>query len=153
MCVGIPETRDVQERSETEQEAIMNKREALAQVPLFASLSPKHVERLAKQTLDYRYEPGRTFITQGEDGETLFVLLEGRARIVRNKRTVARVGPGGFVGEISVLRGRPRTASAITEAETRCIVLHREALRKLLADEPKAAWAMLGELAGRVRGD
>jgi CRP-like cAMP-binding protein len=131
----------------------MNKREALAQVPLFASLSPKHIKRLAKETLDYRYEPGQTFITQGDDGETLFVVLEGRVRIARNKRTVARVGPGGFLGEISVLQGRPRTASAIAEADTRCIVLHRDALRKLLADEPKAAWTMLGELAGRIRGD
>jgi CRP-like cAMP-binding protein len=131
----------------------MNKREALAQVPLFASMSPRHLKRLAKQTLEYRYDAGQTFITQGEEGETLFVLLEGRARIVRNRRTVARVGPGGFVGEVSVLRGRPRTASVIAEADTRCIVLHRDALRRLLAEEPKAAWAMLGELAGRLRGD
>jgi CRP/FNR family cyclic AMP-dependent transcriptional regulator len=131
----------------------MNKREALANVPLFAGMSSKHLKRLAERTLDYRYEPGKTFITQGEDGETLFVLLEGKAKIVRNNRTVARVGPGGFVGEISVLKGRPRTASVVAEEKTRCIVLHRDALRRLLADEPKAAWAMLGELAGRIRGD
>jgi CRP-like cAMP-binding protein len=116
-------------------------------------MSSKHLKRLAERTLDYRYEPGKTFITQGEDGETLFVLLEGKAKIVRNNRTVARVGPGGFVGEISVLKGRPRTASVVAEEKTRCIVLHRDALRRLLADEPKAAWAMLGELAGRIRGD
>jgi CRP/FNR family transcriptional regulator, cyclic AMP receptor protein len=131
----------------------MKRSEALAQVPLFSSLSPKHLRQLAKQTLDYRYEPGHVLITQGEEGETLFVVLEGEAKIVRNNRTVARVGPGGFVGEIAVLRGRARSANVVAVDEVRCLVLHRETLRKLLADEPKAAWAMLGELAGRIRGD
>ena len=131
----------------------MDRTEALAQVPLFAGLSGKALRRLAKGTLEYRYDPGQAFIQQGEEGETLFVILEGRAKIVRNNRTVARVGPGGFVGEVAVLRGRPRSASVVAEDDVSCIVLHRVTLKKLLADQPKAAWAMLGELAGRMKGD
>ena len=131
----------------------MDRTEALAQVPLFSALSKKHLKRLAKKTLDYRYESGHMLIQQGEEGETLFVLLEGRAKIVRNSRTVAHVGPGGFVGEIAVLKGRARSANVVVEEDVRCLVLHRATLRKLLAEEPKAAWAMLGELAGRIKGD
>ena len=103
--------------------------------------------------MKYRYTPGAELIGQGSAGETLFVLLEGRAKVVKNGRTRRRVGPGDFVGEISVLNDRPRTASIIAENEVRCLVLHREALRKLLAQEPKAAWTMLGTLAARISGD
>jgi CRP-like cAMP-binding protein len=132
----------------------MKRTDALDQVPLFAGLRPKTRRRLAREAaLTYRYEPGAELIRQGEEGETLFVLLDGRAKVVKNGRTVRRVGPGDFVGEISVLNDRPRSASVVAEDEVRSLVLHREALEKLLAKEPKAAWAMLGTLAARISGD
>ena len=127
--------------------------EALARIPLFPSLSKRDLGRIRKGMLDYHYPAGRTIVREGDRGETLFVVLVGNARVVRGGRTLARLGPGDFFGEIAVLDKRPRTASVIADSEVRCLVLHREELRKVLADQPRAAWNMLAELAGRVRGD
>lgn len=127
--------------------------EVLANVPLFSTLSKRHLRRIVKGTLDYHYRAGRALLQEGAEGETLFVILEGTARVIRRGRTVARIGPGDFFGEIAVLNKRARTATVVADSPTRCLVLHREELRRILADEPRAAWVMLGTLASRIRGD
>ncbi len=126
--------------------------DALARIPLFSGLSKRHLRRILKATSDYDYKEGHTIVRQGDEGEALFVVLEGRARVVRSGRTVVRLGPGDFFGEIAVLNKRPRTASVVADSPLRCLVLHRDELRKILADEPRAAWAMLGALAARRGG-
>jgi CRP-like cAMP-binding protein len=132
---------------------MVDRYEALAEVPMFAFLPKRHLRRIARQMLDYEFEAGRTIVRQGENGETLFVLLEGRARVVRGGRAVARLRPGDFFGELAVLDDRPRTASVVADSPVRCVVLHRDELRKILAEEPRAAWALLRAMAGRLRGD
>jgi CRP-like cAMP-binding protein len=131
----------------------MDRLEALGRVPLFRGLSQRQRRRILKGTLDYRFGPGKELVREGEHGETLFVILEGAARVVRRGRTVARLRAGDFLGEVAVLDGRPRTASVVADPEARCLVLHRDELREVLAEEPRIAWAMLGALAGRLRGD
>jgi CRP-like cAMP-binding protein len=126
---------------------------SLSKVPLFRTLSQRQVRRILKGTLDYRYDAGKELVRLGEDGETLFVILEGRARVVRNRRTVARLRAGDFFGEIAVLDRRPRSASVVADTDVRCVVLHRDDLRKILAEEPRIAWSLLGTLASRVRGN
>lgn len=127
--------------------------EMFSRVPLFRALSQRQIRRILKGTLDYGYEPGTELVREREDGETLFVILDGTARVVRGRRTIARLGAGDFFGEVSVLDGRPRTASVVAETGLRCVVLHRDDLKAILAEEPRIAWTLLGTLAGRIRGD
>lgn len=127
--------------------------DTIARVPLFSALSKRHLRRILRGMLPYDYEEGHTIVRQGDPGETLFVLLEGTARVVRSGRTLARLHSGDFFGEIAVFDKRPRTASVIAVSPVGCLVLHREDLRKMLADEPRASWILLGVLAGRLRGD
>lgn len=124
-----------------------------SKVPLFSALSQRQVRRILKGTLDYRYEPKKELVREGDDGETLFVILEGRARVTRGRRVVARLRAGDFFGEIAVLDRRPRSASVVADTEVRCVVLHRDDLRKILAEEPRIAWSLLGTIAGRIRGN
>ena len=126
---------------------------SFSNVPLFHALSQRQVRRILRGTFDYEYSAGSELVRQGDDGETLFVILDGNARVVRNGRTVARLRNGDFFGEISVLNDRPRTASVVAETDVRCLALHRDDLRKILVDEPRIAWNLLGALAGRVRGN
>lgn len=123
----------------------------LAKVPLFRSLNQRHLRKILKGTLDYVYEAGEALVHQDDEGQTMFVILKGRARVVRSGRTLARLKAGDFFGEIGMLDGRPRTASVVADSEVHCLVLHRDRLREILADEPKAAWSLLEELATRLR--
>ena len=90
---------------------------------------------------------------QGEPGDDLYVILEGRVRVERGGRPVESLGEGEFFGEVAVLDGRPRSADVVAEIPTRTLRLSREVVRDALEREPHAAWAMLQVLASRLRGD
>jgi CRP/FNR family cyclic AMP-dependent transcriptional regulator len=126
---------------------------ALAGVPLFSQIPQRRLKRILELMGEYEYGDGQTILEQARQGEVLFVLLEGSARVVRGGRTVARLSPGEFFGEIAVLDRRPRTASIVATSPVRCMTLHRDDLREVLAKEPEIAWSLLEGLAGRLRGD
>ena len=126
---------------------------AVAKIPLFARVPQRHLRSVLKRMGEYEYENRAVILKEARQGEVLFVLLDGSARVVRGDRTVARLGSGDFFGEIAVLDRRPRTASVIATSPVRCLTLHRDDLREVIAGEPEVAWALLGGLASRLRGD
>jgi flavin reductase (DIM6/NTAB) family NADH-FMN oxidoreductase RutF len=125
----------------------------LASVPLFASLAPDVIEPILAAGLERSYENGEVIVREGDPGDELFVILEGRVRVERGGRAVKSFGPGEFFGEVAVLDGRPRSADVVADGSARCLSLHREVLREVLQEEPRAAWAMLETLASRLRED
>jgi flavin reductase (DIM6/NTAB) family NADH-FMN oxidoreductase RutF len=122
-----------------------------AAVPLFSSLSPELLESILAAGVERSYEAGEVVFSAGDRGEELYVILEGSARIERAGRPPRRLGKGEFFGEVAVLDGRPRTADVIADEPLRCLTVSRDVLREALAREPRAGWAVLGVLAGRVR--
>jgi CRP-like cAMP-binding protein len=127
--------------------------QTLARVPILAGLSRRQLRRVLARTSEHDYREGATIVRQGARGETVFVLIDGTARVVREGRTVARLSPGDFFGEIAVLDRRPRTANVVATSPVKVLVLHRDDLRAILEEEPQAAWALLEALAGRLHGD
>jgi CRP/FNR family transcriptional regulator, cyclic AMP receptor protein len=125
--------------------------ESLASVPLFENLSPRQLRKLARSTQEDRYDAGDVIVREGGKTQTLFVVLEGTAKVVRNGRTVSRRSPGEFFGEISMIDGRPRTASVVADTPMRCLVLYHDGLRELLMDDAQMAWDLLRTLAARLR--
>ena len=125
--------------------------ESLSSIPLFANLSARQLRKLAKSTTEDRYEAGDIIVREGGHTETLFVVLEGTAKVIRDGRTVARRVPGEFFGEISMIDERPRTATVVADTPVRCLVLYHDGLRKLVTSDPQMAWSLLLTLAGRLR--
>ena len=124
---------------------------ALAQAPLFANLSRRQLRSLTDGTAVVPYEQGEEVVKQGSPGSSFFVLLEGKAKVVRSGRALGRLSPGDFFGEISVLDGGPRTATVIADTPLRCLTLDRKDFTRILLAEPKLALEILWELAGRLR--
>src|SRR5688572_6427297 len=126
---------------------------ALAKIPLFARVPKRHLRTILERMGEYGYEDGATIVKDARQGEVLYLLLDGSARVVRGGRTVAKLGPGDFFGEVAVLDQRPRTATVTATSPVRCLTLHRDDLRAVLEEEPSVAWSLLEELASRLRGD
>lgn len=127
-------------------------REALARVPLFASLSPRHLRRAAELCEEQRFMAGATIVRAGDVGDTFYVILEGEARVVSpTGRVWNHLYPGDFFGEISLLDGGPRTASVIAETPMVMLALPRRAFRSLLESEPVVAGRVLKHVAGLLR--
>lgn len=126
----------------------------LADVPLFAGLSRRHLRHLAGLAEEVRFGAGRTVVQYGGRGNAFFVIVEGTAKVMAgySTRAFARLGPGDFFGELALLDGGPRTASVAAETPLVMIRIHRAEFRKMLKSEPEVAVKLLEELSRRLRG-
>ena len=123
----------------------------LARVPLFAGLAKRHLRSVASIGREERFDEGDTIAAEGLAGDDFYVIVGGQARVVRRGRTVARLVPGDFFGEIALLDGGPRTASVIAETPLQVVSINRKPFHAMLEREPTIVLGMLEELAGRVR--
>jgi CRP/FNR family cyclic AMP-dependent transcriptional regulator len=132
-------------------QGIAERERALAQAPLFAGLSGRQLRAVAKVSGIVHHEEGDTVVKEGAGGSVFFVVLEGKAKVVRKGRTVARLRRGDFFGEMSILDGQPRAASVVTEAPSTFLSLAAKDFRRVLGEEPRIAGRMLEVMAGRLR--
>jgi len=136
----------------------MYRDEYLRQAPLFADLDDRSIQMLAEYCEEKHFQPGQLIVRQGVN-ETyelgLYVIAEGKVRIVRydhsEERTLAELGPGECFGEMSVIDGQPRSASAVAIEPTTCLFLSALEFRDALQAEPKIAVNLLRVLSLRLR--
>ena len=91
---------------------------------------------------------------QGEAGRSLFVVRTGDVRIEKadggSTRELARLGPGSFFGEMSLLTGEPRSASVVALGEVEVVVVEKDAFSTLLHDDGHLARALSEALEERT---
>jgi HEAT repeat protein len=128
----------------------------LRRVPLFERLSPEDLQRLAAVAMERWFEDGEALVREGEPGDELFVILEGRVVVTRREadgstRRIRTYDAGDHIGELAVLRERPRAATVSAEGgRVRTLVIGGEGLTAILLERPEAAMAMLATLAERI---
>lgn len=126
--------------------------QALASVPLFSGLSKRQLRRLADAGREVAVKEGWRVVGEGEPGDDLYVILEGEARVVTKAgRTLSRLVPGDFFGEISLLDGGARTATVVAETPMALLRVDRPGLARMVKEDPGIALRMLEELARRLR--
>ena len=123
----------------------------LAGVPLFAGLSTKHLRRIRDLAEPADYMAGVSLVKEGTEGDAFFVILEGLAKVVVGKRTVHRLMPGDYFGEISLLDGGVRTASVVSETPLKVLIIDRTRFLKLLESESAIALTLLESTARAIR--
>jgi CRP-like cAMP-binding protein len=129
--------------------------ELLVALPLFATLSEASRQRLLGAASVRCYAAGTKLFSAGDAPVGLFVILEGRARVLRarngRQRVIHSEGPGGTLGEVPLFEGGvlPATAEAVTSL--RCLLIGKDALLALIHDDPSIAMLFLRRLAARVR--
>ena len=128
----------------------------LRRVPLFQELDPEDLQRIAATCLERVYPNEAVLMREDDIGDELVVLLEGTVRVVRaqpdgGERLIRRYEAGDHIGELAVLRERPRAATVIADgAEVRALVINGASLKAILRERPDAAMAMLATLAERL---
>lgn len=123
----------------------------IATVPLFESLSKRHLRKIAGLISTVRYHEGATVIREGDPGDAFFVAVAGRAKVVARGKTVHRLIPGDHFGEISLLDGGRRSASIVTETPVTLLRLSRASFLKVVKEDADLARALLASLARMVR--
>ena len=125
--------------------------ELLGRCRLFAGLTQEQLAAIGEVAAEVSYPRGRTIVRQGEIGTGFFVVVGGRARVVRDGTDVASLGPGEFFGELSVLDGGPRIAQVVADDDTTCLAVASWELERILLEQPALSLAILRELARRLR--
>ncbi len=120
-------------------------------VPLFSQLTVRQRREIAKLCFEEAYLPDEVIIRQGDDAQYMVVIVEGKARVTRDDKTIASVGPGDAVGEMSLIDGMRRSASVTAETEVVAFILHRTAFLKLLDGAPTLARNLLIAQTARLR--
>jgi CRP-like cAMP-binding protein len=129
---------------------------SLAAIPFFGGLDPDALERLAASMRSRRFRRGEVIFHIGDPGDALFVILNGEVKISLPSETgdeaiLATLRPGDVFGELALLDGAPRSASASALTATETVVLPRDRFRELIATETGFRDALLASIAGELR--
>jgi CRP-like cAMP-binding protein len=128
-----------------------NAADALARVPLLASLDRRHLERLAKDFSERTFPAGAVVVKQGDErGIGFFVVVEGEAVASVDGQDVQRLGPGDYFGEVALISDRVRTATVTASTELQCLVMTVWDFRAFVQGNPDVAWALLEHLASML---
>jgi CRP-like cAMP-binding protein len=130
--------------------------EALASVPLFAGLDGASLDSVGRGMRTRRFRRGEVIFHVGDPGDALFVVVSGAVKITLpseagDEAILATLRPGDFFGELALLDGAPRSASAAALEPTETLVLPRDRFRDLVATEPAIRDALLAALARELR--
>jgi CRP/FNR family cyclic AMP-dependent transcriptional regulator len=125
----------------------------IERVPLFQGLSRRELGQVAALADEIDLPAGRKLTNEGRSGREFVVLVEGVADVSRRGKTINKLGPGDFLGEISLVTGRPRTATVTTRSPATLLVLSAPAFRSLLRSMPSIQAKVLDALAARLPAD
>ncbi len=123
----------------------------LKNTPIFANTSEKSLESLIKSAIIKTVAPGDKLVTEGQGGAGFYLILDGKATVVKDGDKLAELGKGNFFGELSVIDGQPRTADVVAVDETRCLIVSQWAMKSVIANHPEVSLSMLHELVRRLR--
>ncbi|HEY1696132.1 MAG TPA: DUF1003 domain-containing protein [Polyangiaceae bacterium] len=128
----------------------------LAEIPLFSLLDDVERAALAERLDDVAFAAGTMVFQTGQPGETLYIVRSGAVQIyftndTGHKIVLETATAGHYFGEISLLDGGPRTASALVTEDAALLVVDREDIEAFLRKQPAAALDMLAATGRRLR--
>ena len=130
----------------------MLKCEQLESVDSFLDLDGQEMERIRTYLVSARYRGGETIFSEGDPGNAVYFILSGSAQVFRRtdrgtRRLLSRIRSSQVLGEMALLDGGPRSATATALGETHLAVLTRDSFHQLLETDPKVASLLLRRIA------
>jgi CRP/FNR family cyclic AMP-dependent transcriptional regulator len=129
----------------------LTKEEALARVPMFSALNRKELKQVAKLVDEITRPAGTVLAEEGESGQEFFLILDGKADVLKGRKKVASLGPGTFFGEISLIDRGPRTASVKAASDVTMLLVGVREFSGLLDKVPNIGRRLLVHLCNRLR--
>lgn len=130
--------------------------EVLARAGIFQGVQPSAVAALAQQLEPVTFSRGQVVFTEGEPGETLYIITSGKVKIGRKsvdgrESLLTLMGPSDMFGELAIFDPGPRTSTVTALSEVQAVMMHRRVLRNWISDRPEIAEQLLRVLARRLR--
>lgn len=123
----------------------------IAEVDLFRGLSRGQVKRLAGAAKQVTHPAGKAVSTEGLGGLAFHYILEGRATVSKDGRELRTLGPGDYFGEISMIDGRPRSATVTAVDAMKVLAIPHQDFEAVIDTDPDFARQLLKTLCARLR--
>jgi len=133
----------------------MDRIELLQRIPLFESLEKDDLDALGNKLREVRIESGHNVFAQGDEGDAMYVIQDGAVDIVagtgKQKVIVSSLFKQQYFGELSLLDGAPRSATAVASRPTLLLALDRDDFVDFIRRRPEAALSVMHEVGERIR--
>jgi CRP-like cAMP-binding protein len=120
-------------------------------VELFSETPDEILVEVAERLHEMVFPAGTTIFEQGERGDSLYIIIDGRVEVLSGKTILDRLGPRQLFGEMALLDAEPRAASVRTVTETRLLRLDQEAFYELMDDRIEIAYGVIRVIVKRLR--
>lgn len=130
--------------------------ELLRRIPLFSSLKSEDLEAINRVSIVKRFRKDHLILLEDEEGDTLFIIIKGKVKVTSisglGKEVILSIlSDGDFFGDMSLLDGKPRSASVIALDDSDIRLIRRSDFLKLLEKHPRIPLKLLEELTSRLR--
>jgi CRP/FNR family transcriptional regulator, cyclic AMP receptor protein len=123
----------------------------LRSIDIFGRVPYQLLSELASRLRPYPVSAGVRIVTEGEEGEELYIVRSGEVAVQHGDDVVARVGAGSVFGELAVLDPAPRSADVVATTDTDLLILDRTTLLDLMGRRPEVAADIITMLVRRLR--
>jgi CRP-like cAMP-binding protein len=124
----------------------------LTGVPILAPLPGTALEHIAGRLVPLRIEPGTVIVREGDAGDRFYVVVEGEVEVTAEGQLVNTLEPGGYFGEIALLKDVPRTATVTAKTSAVLYALEREDFLSTVTGHAPSAKAAETVISSRLAG-
>lgn len=125
----------------------------LRRVPLFSGMVVGELARVAGVAEEVVFPAGSVIFAEGDYGDSLFIIVEGTVEIRRRDRVLAQLHSHGYFGEMSILDGEPRSATALAAEDSLLLKISQEDFHLILSTRFETALAVIRTLSRNLRAD
>ena len=123
----------------------------MRKVPLFRGMRTSALETVADRASEITFDDGETVTREGEPGDTFYIVTDGRLHVSKHGTRVRDLGPGDFLGEISLVDGGPRTATVTADGPVEALVIRRADFLEMIEWDSAVRLGILTALTERIR--
>ncbi len=123
----------------------------LKSIDLFSQIPGEDLAQVALVSSEETHEPGEEIFAEGESGDALYLVLDGRVRVHKQDRVLAELGERECFGEMAILDAAPRSATVTALTDTNVLKISREDFQEIMGEKPEIAVGIIKVLTRRLR--
>lgn len=123
----------------------------LKSIDLFSQIPGEDLAQIALISTEESREPNEEIFAEGEAGDALYLVLDGRVRVHKNDRVIAELGERECFGEMAILDAAPRSATVTALIDSNLLKISREDFQEIMVEKPEIATGIIRVLSGRLR--
>jgi CRP/FNR family cyclic AMP-dependent transcriptional regulator len=123
----------------------------LKSIDLFSQIPGEDLAAIALISTEERRDQSDEIFAEGESGDSLYLVIEGKVRVHKVDRVIAELGQRECFGEMGVLDAAPRSATVTAVVETELLKITREDFQDIMTEKPEIAQGIIKVLTRRLR--